>query len=360
MLRLAACTRDEPWLSDKAIEPLSAARQSVVMTKTISALTVSKLSDDYGGCAVQALPLPTPAPGEARVRVKAAAVNFPDLLMTQGKYQLKPDLPFTPGSEFSGVVEAVGDGVDPALIGSEVVGGARFGAMADAICVAADTLRPKPERLSWAAAASYRATYLTAWVSLVRRAQLQAGEWVLVHGAAGGVGLACVDLAKHLGAKVIATSASAEKRAEITRLFAPDAVIDSAPGFRDQVKALTGGRGADVICDPVGGDQFDESTRCIAFDGRLLVLGFTSGRIPSVSVNMPLIKGFSVVGVRAGEYGRQFPARGVENLAAIDALIADGTLTPHVHGEYALGDWRSAFDQLGQRKVVGKAVIVME
>jgi NADPH:quinone reductase len=326
----------------------------------IRKLVVSALSDDYGGCGIQSVTVPEPASGEARVRVKAAAVNFPDLLMTQGKYQLKPDLPFTPGSEFAGVVDAVGDGVDATLIGNEVIGGVRFGAMADAICVDTATLRPKPVSLGWGEAASYRATYLTAWVSLVRRAQLQPGEWVLVHGAAGGVGLACVDLAQHLGAKVIATSASAEKRAAIARLFAPEAVIDSAPGFRDQVKALTGGRGADVICDPVGGDQFDESTRCIAFDGRLLVLGFTSGRIPSVSVNMPLIKGFSVVGVRAGEYGRQFPERGIENLAAVDALVANGTLRPHVHGEYSLDDWRTAFDQLAGRHVVGKAVIRMD
>lgn len=326
----------------------------------IRTLVISALAEGYGGCAIETLPLPQPLPGEARVRIKAAAVNFPDLLMTEGKYQLKPDLPFTPGNEFAGVVEAVGEGVDPAMIGSEVIGGVRFGAMAEAICVDAASLRPKPPTLGWGEAASYRATYLTAWVSLVRRAQLQRGEWVLVHGAAGGVGLACVDLAQHLGARVIATSASAEKRAAIARLFAPEAVIDSAPGFREEVKALTGGRGADVICDPVGGDQFDESTRCIAFDGRLLVLGFTSGRIPSVSVNMPLIKGFSVVGVRAGEYGRRFPERGAENLAAIDALVADGTLRPHVHGSYALDEWRTAFDQLAGRHVVGKAIIAMD
>ncbi len=330
------------------------------MTNTIRALVVSSLSDNYTGCTVKTLPLTEPKPGEARVRIKAAAVNFPDLLMTQGTYQLKPDLPFTPGSEFAGIVDAVGEGVDSAMIGNEVIGGIRFGAIAEAFCVDAATLRPKPASLGWGEAASYRATYLTAWVSLVRRAQLLAGEWVLVHGAAGGVGLACVDLAQHLGARVIATSASAEKRDAITRLFAPAAVIDSAPGFRDQVKALTGGRGADVICDPVGGDQFDESTRCIAFDGRLLVLGFTSGRIPSVSVNMPLIKGFSVVGVRAGEYGRRFPDRGIENLAAIDALVADGTLRPNVHGEYGLDDWQTAFDQLAGRHVVGKAVIAMD
>ncbi len=159
-------------------------------------------------------------------------------------------------------------------------------------------------------AAAYGVAYLTAYVALVRGARVEPGEWVLVHGAAGGVGLATVDLAKALGARVIAAASSPAKRDAIAASYAVDALIGAAPGFREEVKMLTGGRGADVIFDPVGGDVFDESTRCIAFGGRLLVVGFASGRIPEVSVNMPLIKGFSVVGVRAGEYGRRFPGRG--------------------------------------------------
>ena len=194
-------------------------------------------------------------------------------------------------------------------------------------------------------------------MALVRRARLEPGEWVLVHGAAGGVGLACVDLAQRLGARVIAASASPEKLAAIDALYHPDALVDVRDGFRDQVKALTGGRGADVVYDPVGGDIFDESVRCIAFDGRLLVIGFTSGRIPTVSVNMPLIKGFSVVGVRAGEYGRQFPERGKENIAAIDALAAAGEIRPHVHAELPLSRWREGFDLLADRRVVGKVIL---
>ncbi|HWW26406.1 MAG TPA: zinc-binding dehydrogenase, partial [Caulobacter sp.] len=174
---------------------------------------------------------------------------------------------------------------------------------------------------------------------------------------AGGVGLAAVDLAKALGARVIAASASDAKLAEIQRLYAPDAVVNVTGGFRERVKNITAGQGADVIYDPVGGDVFDESVRCIAFDGRLLVIGFTSGRIPTVSVNLPLIKGFSVMGVRAGEYGRRFPDKGRENVETVWRMADQGIIRPHVHAELGLGRWREAFDLLAGRRVVGKAVI---
>ncbi|SNS32132.1 NADPH:quinone oxidoreductase family protein [Sphingopyxis indica] len=321
------------------------------------ALEVAELAPHHGGCALVDRPVPVPGPGEVRVRVRAAAVNFPDLLMTNGGYQLKPELPFTPGLEFAGEVEALGEGVADWAVGDAVVGGNRFGAMAEAITVPARALRRKPERLSWEEAAAYGVAYLTAYVSLVRCGRVAAGEWVLVHGAAGGVGLATVDLAKALGARVIAAASSAAKREAIAELYAPDAVIAAEPGFRDTVKALTGGGGADVIFDPVGGDVFDESTRCIAFDGRLLVVGFASGRIPEVPANIPLIKGFSVVGVRAGEYGRRFPQRGAENLAAIDALAAEGRIRPHVHAVLDLADWRAGFAMLERREAVGKVVL---
>ncbi|HEV7341336.1 MAG TPA: NADPH:quinone oxidoreductase family protein [Sphingopyxis sp.] len=321
------------------------------------ALQVRELLSDHAGAGVSDIPVPQPGPGEVRVRVRAAAVNFPDLLMTRGAYQLKPDLPFVSGLEFAGEVDALGEGVGDWQLGDAVVGGNRFGAMAE-LCVApAAALRPKPERLTWEEAAAYPVAYLTAYVALVRCVRIEAGEWLLVHGAAGGVGLAAVDLGKALGARVIAAASSAAKREAITQLYAPDAVIDGGPGFRERVKALTGGAGADVIFDPVGGDIFDESTRCIAFGGRLLVIGFASGRIPEVSVNMPLIKGFSVVGVRAGEYGRRFPDRGAENVAAIDALAAAGTIRPHVHAALDLADWRTAFAMLERREVVGKVVL---
>ncbi|WP_293703356.1 MULTISPECIES: NADPH:quinone oxidoreductase family protein [unclassified Sphingopyxis] len=321
------------------------------------ALQVRELLSDHAGAGVSDIPVPQPGPGEVRVRVRAAAVNFPDLLMTRGAYQLKPDLPFVSGLEFAGEVDALGEGVGDWQLGDAVVGGNRFGAMAEQCVVPAAALRVKPEQLTWEEAAAYPVAYLTAYVALVRCARIEAGEWLLVHGAAGGVGLAAVDLGKAMGARVIAAASSAAKRETIVRLYAPDAVIDGGPGFRERVKALTGGAGADVIFDPVGGDIFDESTRCIAFGGRLLVIGFASGRIPEVSVNMPLIKGFSVVGVRAGEYGRRFPDRGAENVAAIDALAAAGTIRPHVHAALDLADWRTAFAMLERREVVGKVVL---
>lgn len=321
------------------------------------ALQVRELAENHEGAALVELPSPAPGRGEVRVRVRAAAVNFPDLLMTRGGYQLKPELPFVPGLEFSGEVDAVGAGVERWRPGDAVIGGNRFGAMAEYAVVPAANLRAKPERLGWDEAAAYGVAYLTAWVALTRCARVEAGEWVLVHGAAGGVGLATVDLAKALGARVIAAAGSADKRAAIERLYAPEAVIAAESGFRETVKALTGGRGADVIFDPVGGDIFDESTRCIAFGGRLLVIGFASGRIPEVSVNMPLIKGFAVVGVRAGEYGRRFPDRGAENIAAIDALAAEGRIRPHVHALLDLADWRAGFAMLERREVVGKVIL---
>ncbi|AAK22755.1 alcohol dehydrogenase, zinc-containing [Caulobacter vibrioides CB15] len=321
------------------------------------ALVVEDLAPNYAGCAVREVATPQPGPGEALVRVRAASVNFPDLLMTRGEYQLKPPLPFTPGLDLAGEVVALGEGVTGLSVGDAVVGGARLGGFAEYAVLSAGALKPKPARLSFAEAAAYGAAYLTAYVALVRRARLEPGEWVLVHGAAGGVGLAAVDLAKALGARVIATSASDAKLAQVKVLYAPDAVVNVTEGFRDQVKAITGGHGADVIYDPVGGDVFDESVRCIAFDGRLLVIGFTSGRIPNVSVNMPLIKGFSVMGVRAGEYGRQFPEKGRENADAIWTMANEGVIRPHVHAELPLDRWREAFDLLAERKVVGKAVI---
>ena len=324
----------------------------------MKALVVEELAADYAGCVLKEIPTPDPGPGEVLVETRAAAVNFPDLLQTRGEYQHKPALPFIPGLEMAGVVAKVGEGVTRWKVGDAVAGGARIGGFSEMALTFAQGLRPKPEHLSFAQAAGFGAAYLTAYVSLVRRAEVEPGEWVLVHGAAGGVGLACVDLAKLLGCRVIAASASDAKRAVIEAEYAPDATVNVTGGFRERVKEITGGRGADVVYDPVGGDVFDESVRCIAFNGRLLVVGFTSGRIPTVSVNMPLIKGFSVMGVRAGEYGRQFPERGRENSAAIWKLAEEGKLKPRVYREYPLADWRAAFDSLADRQVIGKSVIV--
>jgi len=320
------------------------------------ALVVEELAAEYAGCRVRDLPDPTPGPGEVLVRVRAGAVNFPDLMQTRGEHQHKPPLPFIPGMELAGDVIAVGEGVTTFRPGDAVAGGAR-GAFAELASVPAAGLHRKPEGMTYGQAAGYPVCYLTAWVALVRRAQVQPGEWVLVHGAAGGTGMAAVDLARHLGCRVIAASASDEKLAVIQQTYAPDAVVNVSKGFKDRVKEITGGRGADVIFDPVGGDVFDESVRCIAFDGRILSIGFTSGRLPVLPVNYALIKGFSVMGVRAGEYGRQFPERGRENNAAIWRLADEGAVHPRVHAEYPLDRWREAYDTLAERTVVGKTII---
>ena len=318
----------------------------------MKALVVSALSPDLSGTALAEVPEPAPAPGKVLVRVKAAALNYPDLLMTRGEYQLKPPLPFTPGMEIAGEVIA-GDGFAP---GAAVVCGTRLGGFAEIVSVDAAAVRAKPAHLSFAEAAGVGTAYLTAYVALVRLGMAQANEWALIHGATGGVGLAAVDLARALGCRVIAASRSVEKLAAVAGAYPVDATV-TTPGFREQVKEITGG-GADMIYDPVGGDTFDESTRCIAFGGRLLVVGFTSGRIATVSTNMPLIKGFSVIGVRAGEYGRQFPDKGRENLEAIWRLAAEGRIRPHVHAEVPLDDWRAAFETMRDSKMIGKLVLI--
>ncbi len=322
------------------------------------AVLVETLAEDFAGVRLAETREPEPGPGEVKIRVRAVSVNFPDLLMTRGAYQLKPEPPFTPGMDIAGEVVALGPGARTFAVGDAVVGGVRLGGMADFAVAPEAALAAKPSRLGFAEAAAYPAAYLTAYVALVRRAAARPGEWLLVHGAAGGVGLAALDLGRHLGLRTIAGSASRAKLDVLAREYAPDAVILTAGGFREEVKALTGGRGADIVYDPVGGDVFDESVRCIAFDGRLLVVGFTSGRIPTVSVNMPLIKGFSVVGVRAGEYGRRYPERGREDRTAVAALAAAGSIRPRVHAALPLEAWREAFALLADRAVVGKAVLL--
>jgi NADPH:quinone reductase len=317
----------------------------------MKALVVSNLSPDLSGTELVDVPEPTPAPGKVLIRVRAAALNFPDLLMTQGEYQLKPPLPFSPGMEIAGEV-VVGEGFEP---GAAVVAGTRLGGFAELVSVDAAAVRRKPAHLSFGEAAGVGAAYLTAYVALVRLAKVEPGEWLLVHGATGGVGLAAVNLAAALGARVIATSRSEEKLRILQQSYPVEAALP-ASGFRETVRELTGG-GADVIYDPVGGDVFDESVRAIAFGGRLCVVGFTSGRIATVSTNMPLIKGFSVVGVRAGEYGRQFPEKGRENQDAIWRLAEEGRIHPRVHAAYPFVDWRVAFEAMQHSEMVGKIVL---
>ncbi|MGB0478268.1 MAG: NADPH:quinone oxidoreductase family protein [Parvibaculales bacterium] len=320
----------------------------------MKALRVNELLPDLTGVALEELATPQPQAGEVLVKIRAATLGFPDFLMTHGGYQLKPPVPFTPGMEGAGEIAALGANVEGWSCGDKVVCGG-LGTFADYMVMPADRLRKIPDNLDFAMAAATGSAYLTAYVGLVRRGVLQKDEWLLVHGAAGGVGLAAVDLGKHLGAKIIATASSDEKLALIEQKVAPEAVINIHHGFREKVKELTGG-GADVIYDPVGGDVFDESVRCIGWDGRLLVIGFADGRIPNIGVNMPLIKGFSVVGVRAGEYGRRNPEKGVENQEAIWRLAAEGKITPHVHARLPLSQWRDGFDMMARREIVGRVI----
>lgn len=323
------------------------------------AMRVHELSDDISVLRMDEVTLPPPRADEVRLRLKACSINFPDILMVQGKYQFKPELPFAPGMEGAGIVAEVGAGVTALKPGDEVVAGLRVGGFAEEVNIPAQNCRPIPKGMDFVKAAAYPAAYLTAYVALIIRGNLKAGETLLVHGSSGGVGMAAVDVGKLWGAKVIATSASDEKL-KVVKARGADHVINVTRGFREEVKELTGGRGADVIYDPVGGDVFDESVRCIAWNGRLLIIGFTSGRIPTVSVNMPLIKGFSVVGVRAGEYGRRDPEAGRQNIEAIDRLAAEGKIDPYVCATFPLDHAIEAMRMLQNRQAVGKVVIVMD
>ena len=321
----------------------------------MQALRVERLSDDLSGVTLLDLPAPSRAAGEVLVLVRAASLNFPDLLMTRGEYQFKPQPPFTSGLEFAGeVLEA-----DPAsgfAPGDRVMGGNKTGAFAERASVPAGKLSPMPKGMDFPQAAAMGAAYSTAYTGLVELGGVRDGQWVLVHGASGGVGLAACDLARTLGARVIATTGSPAKAERITALARPDAVILAEGRFRDQVADLTGGALADIVFDPVGGDVFDESTRCVAFGGKLMVVGFTSGRIADIATNIPLIKGFSIVGLRAGEYARRFPERGLAIQSAINALAEEGRISPAIDRTLPLSRWREGFDAMAQRELVGKVV----
>lgn len=322
----------------------------------MKALTCTTLGPDFAGVALQDVDVPTIGPDEVLVRNRAACINFPDLLMTEGKYQHRPELPFVIGMESAGDVMEAGAAVEGVRVGDKVIVGGKSGAFAEYRVAPAAAVRPIPAGLDYAEAAAHTAGMLTAYVALVRLGQIAAGETVLIHGAAGGVGHAAVQLAKHMGATVIGTSASAEKR-QWLHGFA-DHVLEPGEQLRDEVMAIAP-KGVDLCFDPVGGDLFGRSVRCMGFGGRYLVIGFTSGRIPEISVNYPLIKGFSIIGVRAGEYGRRFPDKGAENIKAIDALAAMG-LKPHIGARFDLSDWLAALHCLTNRKALGRIAIEMK
>lgn len=299
-------------------------------------------------------------PHEVRVRVHAAGVNFPDSLKVEGLHQIKPPLPWVPGSETGGVVEAVGAEVRSVKAGDRVMGvsDARGGGFAEQIVLDAARVFGLPPAMRFEEAAATPVVYGTTLYALKQRGRLAPGEWLLVLGAAGGVGLATVQLGKAMGARVIAAASTPEKRALCLEHGADHAIDYTRPGWRDEVKALTGGRGVDVAYDPVGGDAFDEAVRCMAFDGRYLVIGFTSGRIPDIKVNYPLVKGFDILGVRYDVWrdGSWPDARA--NLQQVLDYYGQGRVRPLVSGSYPLRRAVDAMRSITSRGTTGKVVLV--
>ena len=328
----------------------------------VKSMICHEISEDIGSLSLEDVDLPPPGDDEVQIRVRACAANFTDILMIQGKYQFKPPLPFAPGGEFAGDVLAVGKNVAQRRPGDSIVASARYGGFSEAINVPQESVRTIPDGVSYEKAACYQSAYHTALVALKIRGQLKPGETLLVHGATGGVGMAAVDLGKQMGATVIATGGSDEKLAVVARRGADHIINYTQPdgrlgGFRQRVKQLTGGHGADVIFDPVGGSVFDESMRCINWGGRLLTIGFTSGVWPQAPVNLILIKQISVIGVRAGEMGRRNPALGQQTRDELYELLERGVIDPYVCASYPLADAVAALRLLEERRVIGRAVV---
>lgn len=305
------------------------------------------------------LPAPVPDAGQVLVRVRACAINFPDVLVIQGKYQFQPPMPFAPGTDVAGTVAAVGLGVTGVAVGDRVFGftGAAMGGLAElALCDAA-LIGSIPDGVDFPVAAAFQMTYATAYHALQDRARVQQGETVLVLGAAGGTGLAAVELAKRLGARVIA-AASSDGKLEVCRERGADATLNYATTtLRDGLKALAPG-GVDVVFDPVGGELAEPALRSVAWNGRYLVVGFASGDIPRLPQNLPLLKGCAIVGVFLGGFMQHEPARSLANLRQLAAWLADGSLRPRVDRTYPLADAPRALEDLLARRVMGKAVVV--
>ena len=307
---------------------------------------------------VEDIAVPAPRAGEVLVEVKAAGINFPDALIIQNKYQFKPALPFTPGGELAGVVAAVGEGVTRVRVGDAVIGFTGWGGFAEQVVLPAEGLIPMPEGMPFDIAGSFLMTYGTCWHALKDRAQLRAGETVLVLGAAGGIGIAAIEIAKALGAKVIAAASSADKL-RACRDKGADATIDySTEDLRERLKALTGRHGVDVVCDPVGGRFSEPALRSMAWRGRFLVIGFADGEIPRLPLNLPLLKGCSIVGVFWGDFVKREPAAAEADLRELTALYRAGKIAPLVSMRCTLEQTGAAIAALMQRKVLGKAVVL--
>jgi NADPH2:quinone reductase len=302
---------------------------------------------------VREVPSPAPGPGEVKIRLRARGVSFADVLKVAGQYHVKTPPPFIPGGEAAGEIVALGEGVTGLAVGDRVL---CSGGFAEETVQPAGSVMRLPASVSFEAAASFRSNYMTALYAL-QRGRLEAGETLLVHGAAGGVGLATVDVGKLMGARVIATARNLE-RLEVCRRLGADDLVDYSGGFRDQVLALTGGRGADVIVDPVGGDVFDESMRCIAPFGRILIVGFTGGRPGLAKTNHLLVKDAEVIGFTIGALSRLDPAWSERNLATLVRWLAAGRISPYVSHTLPLAKAAEAMRLITERQVIGKVVLV--
>jgi NADPH2:quinone reductase len=310
------------------------------------------------------IPSPTPGPGEVRLRVHACGVNFPDLLIIENKYQYKPALPFSPGSEVAGEVIEIGPDVTEIKVGDRVIGMLTWGGyQEETLCEAARCI-PVPDSMDLTTAAAFTLTYGTSFHALVDRAQIRAGETLLVLGATGGVGTAAVDIARNLGVRVIAAGGSDEKLAKLRALYGVEDVINYTTldkPLKDRVNELTNGKGADVIYDPIGGEPFQQSLRCINWEGRILVVGFAADgkNLPQARTNLLLLKGCSLVGVFWGRFSEVNPVKSAENFATLFAMHARGELNPNISHRFALANGAAALHALENREVVGKCVITM-
>jgi len=302
-------------------------------------------------------PDPTPGPGEVVIDMKAAGVNFPDVLIIQNKYQFKPELPFAPGAELAGVVSAVGEGVTNARVGDRVIASTGWGAFAEKVKAQAKKVIPIPDGVGFDTAAAFILTYGTSYHALVDRGTLKAGETLLVLGAAGGVGLAAIEIGKALGARVIAAASTPEKLAVCREHGADELVNYTTEDLRERLKALTGGKGPDVVYDPVGGSFAEPAFRSIAWRGRYLVIGFANGEIPRLPLNLALLKGASIVGVFWGDFTAREPQNFASDVATMFGWIAQGKLRPHISARYPLAQGARAIEDMMNRKVVGKVVI---
>lgn len=304
------------------------------------------------------LPTPQPAAGEVLIAIRAASLNFPDLLIVQNKYQMKPNPPFVPGSEFAGVVEAVGDGVKHLKAGDAVAAFSGTGGFATHACVPAAVVMPLPPGFAFDDAAAFVLTYGTTHHALVDRAALKPGETLLVLGAAGGVGTAAIQIGKAVGARVIAAASSDEKCALCREIGADETINYTSANIRDELKRLTGGKGPDVVYDPVGGDLAEPVFRSIAWRGRYLVVGFAQGGIPSLPLNLALLKGASIVGVFWGEFARREPQANARALGELAQWYAQGKVKPVIDQRLPMTALPQAYERMGTRQVRGKLVLV--